>query len=59
LVFTTIVPGEYSPRKPTTSGRACAASVIDSPTPIVVASATAILNDIELSSFSSPPDRGG
>jgi hypothetical protein len=25
----------------------------------MVASATAILNDIELSSFSSPPDRGG
>src|SRR5882757_8876377 len=54
-----MVPGEYSPRKPTTSGRACAASVIDSPTAIVAASATAILNDIKTLQFliAAQPER--
>jgi hypothetical protein len=52
LVFTTIVPGEYSPRALTISGRACAVWDARSPIPMVAA-ATAILKDIYLSNTSA------
>src|ERR1700704_3262560 len=52
-----IVPGEYSPRKPTTSGRASACVVSNIPAPMVAASATAILSDIDLSTSAWHPSR--
>jgi hypothetical protein len=49
-----MVPGEYSPWKPTTSGRAWAPLAAKSPAPMVAANAIAILDNMNLSAFNSP-----